>query len=69
VGGDAVEYVDPRDVQSILAALRRVLTDEARRDHLRRAGLVRAAGFSWASFSEHTIKALEAAAATQSQHR
>jgi alpha-1,3-rhamnosyl/mannosyltransferase len=36
VGGDAVEYIDPRDTASIAAGLRRVLCDDAHRSDLGR---------------------------------
>jgi glycosyltransferase involved in cell wall biosynthesis len=47
VCGDAAEYVDPYDVDSIAAGLRRVLDDPARAEELRVLGLERAAGFTW----------------------
>src|SRR5205823_13487978 len=52
VGGDAAEYVDPFDVESIAAGLRRVLSDRALRERLAQAGPRRAAAFSWAGFAE-----------------
>jgi len=60
VGGTAVEYVDPHDVASIAAGLRRVLTDESRRAQLRSAGPERASEFSWEGFAERTLEVLEA---------
>jgi len=47
VVGDAAVLVDPYDVDSIVDGLRRVLTDPARADEMRRKGLVRAREFSW----------------------
>jgi glycosyltransferase involved in cell wall biosynthesis len=61
VGGDAVEYVDPREVASIAGGLRRVLTDEPRRARLRDAGPRRASEFSWDRFAQRTLEVLEAA--------
>ncbi len=61
VGGDAAEYVDPCDVGSIAAGLRRVLCDAPRREQLGRKGLARAAEFSWASFARRTLEVLQAA--------
>ena len=62
VGGDAVEYADPRDVESIAAALRRVLEDPTHRAELRARAVVRAAEFSWAEFAASTLGVLERAA-------
>ena len=39
--------VDPYDVTSIVAGMRRVLSDPALADDMRRKGLVRARDFSW----------------------
>jgi glycosyltransferase involved in cell wall biosynthesis len=61
VGGDAAEYVDPHDVASIAAGLRRVLLDEDRQAELRRAGPPRASEFSWASFARRVLDVLQAA--------
>jgi glycosyltransferase involved in cell wall biosynthesis len=47
VAGDAAELFDPRDVDAIAAALRRLLGDPARRAELVRLGERRAAGFGW----------------------
>ncbi len=59
VGGDAVEYVDPRDVASIAGGLRRLLDEEGRRTELKRGAQERAAMFSWARFAGSTLSALE----------
>jgi glycosyltransferase involved in cell wall biosynthesis len=47
VVGDAAVLVDPLQTEDIAAAMRRVLTDTALRDHLRIRGLARARQFSW----------------------
>jgi glycosyltransferase involved in cell wall biosynthesis len=47
VAGDAALLVDPYDVAAIRDAIRRVLTEPALREDLRRKGLVRAKQFSW----------------------
>jgi alpha-1,3-rhamnosyl/mannosyltransferase len=62
VGGDAVEYVDPRSVIGITEGMRRVLEDERHRDELRRRGLARVAAFSWARFAEQVLGVLNDAA-------
>jgi glycosyltransferase involved in cell wall biosynthesis len=63
VGGDAVEYVDPRDVASIASGLRRVLGDEARRADLATRARARAGEFSWERFATSTLATLDDAAA------
>ena len=63
VGGDAVEYADPLDVDSIAAALRRVLDDDAHREQLRARAVARAGRFSWAAFADETIDVIERVAA------
>ena len=52
VVGDAALLVDPLQPEDIAEAMRRVLTDPALRDDLRRRGLARAQHFSW----ERSIK-------------
>jgi glycosyltransferase involved in cell wall biosynthesis len=62
VGGDAVEYVDPRDTTSIAAGLRRVLCDESHRSDLGLRARARAAEFSWERFAQIALDTLERAA-------
>jgi len=45
--GDAAEYCDPNDVNSIVDAVKRVVTDPLRAETLSRAGRERAALYSW----------------------
>jgi glycosyltransferase involved in cell wall biosynthesis len=61
VGGDAVAYTDP-DADSIGRSLRRLLDDAEERDRLGRAGLARAAGFTWRACAERHLEAYERAA-------
>jgi glycosyltransferase involved in cell wall biosynthesis len=63
VAGDAATYCDPTAVDSIAAALRLVLADPDRRATLRRAGLARAATFTWPRCAEQTLATLRAALA------
>lgn len=58
VGGDAVVYVDPRDVACITSVLKRLLEDERRRAELGRRAQTRAGEFSWAGFAEITMQTL-----------
>jgi glycosyltransferase involved in cell wall biosynthesis len=62
VGGDAVEYADPRDVASIAAGLRRVLSDRSRQAELGRLGRNRAREFTWGRFAQGVIEVLQGAA-------
>jgi alpha-1,3-rhamnosyl/mannosyltransferase len=54
VGGDAAAYVDPDDEAGWAEALRTLLQDTGTRDRMRRAGLERAAGFSWDDTARQT---------------
>lgn len=47
VGGDAVVYFDPRDVDAIAETIRRALSDESLRNDLRARGFAQAKKFSW----------------------
>lgn len=60
VAGKAALLVDPHDVDAIAAALRRVLSDPALRAELRRAGLARAAQFTWEAMAQRTLQAYRA---------
>ena len=62
VGGDAVDYVDPRDTNAITTALARTLSDEAHRERLSRLALERSRRFSWERFGELTLESLDRAA-------
>ena len=61
VAGDAAELFDPRDTDSIAAALRRVLTDPERAADLVERGRRRAALFSWERAALGTIASYERA--------
>jgi glycosyltransferase involved in cell wall biosynthesis len=62
VCGNAALYFDPTDVESITAALRRAVTDDALRDELIRKGRARAAQFSWGESAERTLSVYRSAA-------
>ncbi len=62
VGGDAVEYVNPCQVASIAAGLRKVLGDESHRAELAARAQARAAEFSWERFAAITLQTLDEAA-------
>jgi len=50
--GDAGLLVDPDDPAAIAGALRTVLLDDSLREALGRAGVTRAAGFTWRRTAE-----------------
>jgi glycosyltransferase involved in cell wall biosynthesis len=53
-GGDAVEFVDPLHVDSIVAGVEKVLNDPAWAAELRKRGLARAAHWTWADAARET---------------
>jgi glycosyltransferase involved in cell wall biosynthesis len=65
IAGDAAEFVEPTEVDSIAAGLRRVLTDQARHAELRAKGLARAARFSWTQAALQTRQVYALAAGQQ----
>jgi glycosyltransferase involved in cell wall biosynthesis len=54
VAGDAAEFVEPTNVESIEQGMRRVLTDPDRQADLRVRGLAQAKSFSWAIAAAET---------------
>lgn len=54
IAGPAAELVEPTQVESIAAGLRRVLSESDRREALRAAGFVQAGRFSWEAAAAHT---------------
>jgi glycosyltransferase involved in cell wall biosynthesis len=54
VGGDAVVYVEPDDVEGMVVATERLIRDEAWRARLIQAGRLRAQSFSWRRTAEGT---------------
>jgi glycosyltransferase involved in cell wall biosynthesis len=62
VGGDAVAYADPRQVDDIADQLQSLLRDEPRRDALSELARARASEFSWARFTERVLCTLDEAA-------
>jgi glycosyltransferase involved in cell wall biosynthesis len=55
LGGDAVRYFDPLDVEEIAAALRSVWHDADLRHSMRERGLARAGQFSWQRAARETL--------------
>jgi glycosyltransferase involved in cell wall biosynthesis len=58
VVGDAGILIDPRDVDGLVEAMRRVLGDPALREQMRSRGLARAAGFTWERTASGYLDAL-----------
>jgi len=61
VGGDAVRYFDPLDVDSIATALDDLLTDASSAEQLATAGRARAAEFTWEQAAQGTLATYERA--------
>jgi alpha-1,3-rhamnosyl/mannosyltransferase len=61
VCGDAALLVDPHDTEAMAAALDRVLGDRALAGELRRRGLARAGGYTWARCAAGTARVYRAA--------
>ncbi len=55
VAGDAAVLVDPSDESAIATGLESLLTDEALADRLRKAGPLRAQGYTWAVTARATL--------------
>jgi glycosyltransferase involved in cell wall biosynthesis len=62
VGGDAVEYIDPRAVGSIAAGLEKLLRSQERRAELGERARERSRQFSWPRFARITLSTLDRAA-------
>jgi glycosyltransferase involved in cell wall biosynthesis len=58
VGGDAVRYVDPTNVESIASVLAELLASESQRHHLGELARERARDFSWARTANETLREL-----------
>lgn len=65
VAGDAAEYFDPADIDSIALAIERVLSSVVRRDELVDLGLARARAFSWEKCANETLSAYVKAMGTR----
>ncbi len=60
VAGDAAEYCDPKSIESITAALEKVLLDKERAATLVQQGRERLKMFSWRKCAEETLKVIQA---------
>ncbi|HEY3959528.1 MAG TPA: glycosyltransferase family 1 protein [Solirubrobacteraceae bacterium] len=67
VGGEAVAYADPYDVQGISRQLEALLRSPERRAQLGALGCERAEEFSWERFAEITLEALDRTVARESR--
>jgi len=59
VGGEAIEYFNPWDIDEMVEKIRKVLEDKNLRDKLRRKGLERVEEFSWEKCARKTLEVLE----------
>jgi glycosyltransferase involved in cell wall biosynthesis len=55
VGGDAAEYCDANEIDSIANVMRNVLNNRTLREQMSRRGLEQAARFSWRATAEQTL--------------
>ena len=55
IGGDAVLYFDPTDVEAMTGVIGRVLRDGVLREEMQARGLARAARFSWERTAQETL--------------
>lgn len=62
VAGAAAELVDPRSIDEIEGAMRRLLTDDERRAELIRRGLDRARAFTWSRTAARHLDVLDGVA-------
>ena len=62
VVGDAGLLFDPLDIDAIAQTIKRLLTDRALHDQFGRAGLARAAQFTWARVATQTLEVYRAVA-------
>jgi glycosyltransferase involved in cell wall biosynthesis len=69
VGGEAVRYADPHDVDAIRDALDALLRDPAERARLAAAGRERSRRFSWERTARETLTLVERAAAVPASTR
>lgn len=65
VGGEATMYVDPHDIESMVAALGQVLSDSQLRRQLSERGKAQAARASWRNLATETLKIYRIAAASK----
>jgi glycosyltransferase involved in cell wall biosynthesis len=59
VGGEAIEYFDPYNIQDMADKIAKVLLDKNRREELRKRGLERVKEFSWEKCARETLEVLE----------
>lgn len=59
VAGDAALLVDPRSIEDIANAMKRLVGDESLRQSLRQKGLARAQQFTWRKSAEKHLKVFE----------
>lgn len=65
VGGEAAMYMDPHDIESMVAAVGQVLSDSRLRSRLSERGKVQAARASWRNLATEMLKVYQIAAASK----
>jgi glycosyltransferase involved in cell wall biosynthesis len=56
IAGDAAVVIDPANTRELIAAMMRVLTNEALAEELRQKGLARAGRFTWDETARQTLQ-------------
>jgi glycosyltransferase involved in cell wall biosynthesis len=56
VGGNAVEYFDPHNYESLLESIKRILYEQSYKDKLIDLGLQRSKMFSWDNCAKETLE-------------
>jgi glycosyltransferase involved in cell wall biosynthesis len=59
VGGDAVLYIDPYNIENMAKTIKSVFNDVSKQKELSSAGLARAKHFSWLKTAQETMKVYE----------
>lgn len=62
IAGDAAEFIEPTEIDSIADGLKQLLAKGDRREELRKRGLLRAAHFNWETTADQTLRVYAAAA-------
>ena len=67
VAGDSALFVNPRSIDDITNAMKRLIDDESLRQSLRQKGLVRSQQFTWRKSAEEHLKIFEKVLAEKSR--
>lgn len=67
IAGNAVEYVNPRDIEEIAQKIGELIENDERKRELARSGFERAKNFSWEKCARETLEVYEAVAQKDNQ--